>query len=575
MEKRIKVIFGLFTIWFILIAITLWQMQVISYNKFTELAKSNRTRITRIPACRGRIFDRHGVLLADNKAARQLVVTASEINDSQLLADRLAGLVKLSPGYIVDKIKENIFRPFIPAVLAQDMNEQMLVLVAEAGAELPGIDIKIRPVRDYLQGEVAAHLIGYVGEVSQKDLEQGYYWDDIIGKTGLEESRDKELQGKLGFKKLQVDHRGNIDQVLGVTAPTPGNDLYLTMDTDLQYVLYQALIGRAGAGVAIDPRNGQILALVSTPGFDPNAFVSPAKQEVVNQIFTDRDRPLLNRAIAGLYPPGSVFKIIVALAALEEGTIGSKNIFYCDKEFQLGNTLFRCWAKHGWMDLSNALKKSCNEYFYQLGLKLGPEPIVTMARRFGLGKQTGIGIQGEKKGLLPTAEQLKQDWYPGDTVNLSIGHGCILVTPVQVACLTAAVANNGIYYQPQVVLSWVDEKGQRQMPLPAVGISLGVGEQSLALLKEGLFRVVNEGGGTGYSARLEEFPVAGKTGTVELKKGQKNNNICWFTGFAPYAEPEIALAVVVEEGESGGVTAAPIAREVFKEYLRQKTEVKE
>ncbi len=572
MEKRIKVIFGLFSIWFILIAITLWQMQVVNYDRFRELAKRNRIRIVRIPACRGRIFDRDGILLADNKAARQLVVTASEIDDSQLLAEKLALLTKLTPAYILEKIKDNIFRPFVPAVLAQDMNEQLLVSVAEAQVELPGINIKIRPVRDYLRGEVDAHLLGYVGEIGQHHLEKGYHWDDIIGKTGIEEARDEELQGKLGFRKLQVDHRGNIDRVLGIIAPVPGSDLYLTIDTDLQNALYQALAGRAGAGVAMDPRNGRVLALVSTPSFEPNSFVSPAKEEVIRQIFSDSERPLLNRAIAGLYPPGSVFKIIVDLAALEEGVVGSKNIFFCDKEFQLGNTLFHCWAKHGWQDLGNALKRSCNEYFYQVGLKVGPLPIVAMARRFGLGKKTGIGISGEKEGLLPSQTALERKWYPGDTVNLSIGHGSILVTPIQVACLIAAIANNGIYYQPQLILKWVDDNGKEHEQEVPAGISLPVDREQLDLVKQGLFRVVEEAGGTAYSTRIEDLPAAGKTGTVELQKGRGKQNICWYAGFAPYEEPEIALAVVVEKGESGGQTAGPVARAVFREYLRKKAE---
>jgi penicillin-binding protein 2 len=268
---------------------------------------------------------------------------------------------------------------------------------------------------------------------------------------------------------------------------------------------------------------------------------------------------MLNRAISGLYPPGSIFKIIVALAALEKGVITKKTLFYCDGEFQLGNTKFRCWEKngHGWVDLSNALKKSCNEYFYQLGLKTGPRAILDMAGRFGLGQATGIKISWEKDGLLPTVESR---WFSGDTVNLSIGHGKILVTPIQIACLISAVANGGTLYRPRLILSEESE-----------GVQIDIDKEYIDLVKGGLLRVVNEADGTGHRAYISGLDVAGKTGTVELKRSTRpkawvgrKRNICWFAGFSPYADPQIAVVIVTEEGESGGTTAAPIAQKVIK-----------
>ena len=564
MDRRIKIIFGIFCVWFLIIALTLWKVQIVNYERYAELAKRNRTRTVRIPACRGRIYDRYGRILVDNKAARQLVVTAAEVVDSQELANELAKLTDFTPEYIIEKIKENLFRPFVPAVLAEDLSDVTLTKVTENRFLLSGVDVQIRPIRDYLYGPAIAHLIGYVGEVNRKELEEGYNWDDIIGRTGVEQAKDDDLQGEIGFKQVQVDQKGNLDEILGVIKPEPGSDLSLTIDLALQEILYRAMDGQRGAGVVLDPRNGDILAMVSLPSFDPNCFVSPAKPEEVNKIFKNKERPLLNRAIGGLYPPGSVYKIIVALAALEEGIVGPKNIFNCDGKFTLGDTEFKCWAKHGWADLSNALKRSCNEYFYQVGLKLGYQPMVIMAQRFGFGELTGINISGEKAGLLPTVNRAKQPWYHGDTVNLSIGHGYILVTPLQAARMIAAIANGGILYQPQIFRSRQIEKDNKE------GVVVDIDPNYISWVKKGLFRVVNEPAGTGYKTHIEELDVAGKTGTVALQEKGRERNICWFVGFAPYDNPEIALAVVIEDGAGGGATAAPVAKQVFLEFKQRK-----
>ena len=474
---------------------------------------------------------------------------ADEIEDRKTLTEELASITNFQPEYIIRKIKESVFKPFIPAVLAEDMNEKMLVRISEAKPGLPGIALQIHPVRDYLFGEVMSHLIGYVGEVTQEELTQGYRWDDVIGRTGIEKAYDTRLQGELGYREVQVDHRGNIDRVLRIIEPKRGMDLYLSVDSRLQRILYEGFDERCGTGVVMNPQTGEVLSIVSVPGFPPDEFVSPVKEDVVSKIFRDSRRPMLNRAVHGLYPPGSVFKVVVALAALEEGVIDRKTLFYCDGKFNLGNTLFKCWSKHGWVDLSNGLKKSCNEYFYHVGLKVGPTAVIDMARRFGLGRSSGIALPGEKKGLLPRKDM---EWYPGDTVNLSIGHGHILVTPIQIACMVSAVANGGIYYKPKLV---IDEKGE--------GMVINIDKEYLDLVKQGLLRVVKEPDGTGHLSYVKGLDIAGKTGTVELKKGK---NITWFVGFAPFENPQIVVVVVTEEGESGGLTAAPIAREVFKEW---------
>lgn len=526
-------------------------MQVLCKTRFLEMSRANRTRLVRLPSARGMIYDRNGRLIADNKAATQLVVIVDEIGDKEVLAGDISYLSSLSPEYILKKIKENMFKPFIPAVLASDMNDEALVKVGESRWRLPGVAIQAVPIRDYLLGEIYSHLIGYVGEANKDDLNIGYSWGDTVGRIGIEKVWDRQLRGTDGYKEVQVDYRGDVDKILRTVEPHIGESIHLTIDSALQEELYNAMKNKRGAGIVMDPNTGEILALVSTPGFNPNLLVSPVKEDVVARLFMDRTRPMVNRTINGLYPPGSIFKIIVALAALEKGVITKKTLFYCNGEFQLGNTRFKCWEKngHGWVDLSNALKKSCNEYFYQTGLKAGVNDIVDMAKRFGLGQYTDIEIPGEKEGLLPKENESK--WYTGDTVNLSIGHGKILVTPIQIACLISAIANGGILYKPILIM---DEK--------PVGTQVDIDKEYMDLIKGDLYRVVNEPDGTGHRAYIDGLDVAGKTGTVELKEKGRVRNICWFAGYSS----QIAVVILVEEGESGGTTAAPVAQRVFKKY---------
>lgn len=551
-------------------------MQVLRQTRYTEMSSRNRTRLVRIPSARGRIYDREGRLLVDNKAATQLAVVVDEVENKEDLAGELSNLTKMSPSYILKKIKEYMFKPFLPAVLASDMSAETLTGVAEARWHLPGVSIQVVPIRDYLMGEDCSHLIGYVGAVGERELGSGYTCGDIVGRIGIERQFDKVLRGENGCKEIQVDHRGNIDAVLNIVEPKIGKSIFLTIDLLLQEELYDAMKERNGAGIVMDTDTGEILALVSSPGFDPNLLVSPVKEETIANLFRDKRRPMVDRAISGLYPPGSVFKVIVALAALEKGVINKKNLFFCDGEFQLGDTVFKCWEKkgHGWVDLTNALKKSCNEYFYQVGLKTGSDAIVNMAGRFGFGKITGIEAPGEKPGLIPLN---KTNWSLGDTVNLSIGQGKILTTPIQIACFISAVANGGTLYKPKLLL---EEE--------TIGTATDVEKEYLDTIKDGLHRVVNEPDGTGHMAHTPGVDISAKTGTVALKEKNKKRDICWFAGFGTTEDTEkndlqtandgqlaantpagrrtIAVSIVIEQGESGGVTAGPIAQRIFKKW---------
>ena len=570
MNRNIKIVFTVFCIWFSIIGVQLWRMQIVNYEEYKERARRNRTRKVAIVPSRGDIYDRTGVLLADSRAATQLVVLAKEIEDEKKLIDFLVEVIGIKEDIVKKTIRESLYKPFIPAVLAQDLGEEILIEIAESKPHFPGIDIQISPVRDYLYGKVCAPISGYVGEITRKELSLGYKWGDIIGRVGVEKVWDDILRGKAGVKLVQVDQKGNIDKVLDVVEPLQGDNLYTTIDFTLQKIAYDALGERAGAVVVLNPKNGDILVCVSSPSYDPNMFVSPVQTEFVSKIFNDKETPMLNRAIAGLYPPGSVFKVIVAIAALESGVVSSKNIFHCDGVFQFGDTTFRCWGKHGWVNLENALKKSCNEYFYQIGLKAGAEKISEVARRFGLGEVTGVNIRGEKKGLIPFGSGSEKKWFRGDTVNLSIGHGYILVTPMQIACMISTIANNGYYCKPRFVLKKVSFTGEEELLDSSSKIKIEVKEEYLKSIRKGLFKVVNEPGGTAYRTHVEGLDVAGKTGTVELKERGIIRNICWFTGFAPFENPEIVVAVVVEKGEGGGVTAGPIAKRIFEEIQKRR-----
>jgi penicillin-binding protein 2 len=548
-------------------------MQVLQQSKYTNLSIKNRTRFVRLQSGRGKIYDRNGILLVDNKPATQLVVTVGEIEDREELAKDLSLITRLSVDYIVKKIKEYMYKPFIPAVLASDMNAETLINVAEQRWRLPGASIQVVPVRDYILKDTAAHAIGYVGEVGEKDIVSGYIPGDTIGRTGLERKLDSKLRGEPGYKEIQVDYRGNIDDVLEIVKPRNGDSFFLTIDSVLQTELFNAMEGHRGAGVVIDPDSGEILAIVSSPSFNPNSFVSPVKEDVVKNLFIDKDRPMLDRSLGGLYPPGSIFKIIVALAALEKGLVFEKNTFMCDGEFQLGDAKFRCWEKkgHGRVDLVDALKKSCNEYFYQVGLKAGRSAISEMAKKFGFGCVTGIEVPGERGGFIPDDEYISsldknKKWSSGDTVNLSIGHGKILITPIQAACFISAIANGGILYKPKIIFGEDPE-----------GKEIDLDKKYIDLVKKGLYRVVNEPDGTGHTVFVEGLDICGKTGTVELIEKGRKRDICWFAGFASICDSKIAVVIVTEEGVSGGVTAGPVARKIFSKWkdLQEEAEKRE
>jgi penicillin-binding protein 2 len=430
----------------------------------------------------------------------------------------------------------------------------------EHGRKFPGADIYVRPVRVYPEGKLAAHVLGYVGRADfslDSDKAPDYYLPEMKGRKGLELQYNELLAGLPGAELIRVDASGFRRSVLEQKSkyPYPGEDVYTTLDARVQKLAEEIIAGRKGAAVVLDPRNGDVIAMASSPAFDPGVF-SPAISEKDWQRFRgDEARPLLNRAVSGAYPPGSTFKPVVALTALENSDISANRTFNCPGYFELGGTPFRCWRRsgHGPLAMRKAIEQSCNVYFYQIGVKVGHRSIVHMARSLGFGAETGVELDYEVPGLVPDnawkRRVYEDSWRPGDTCNISIGQGALLVTPLQMAVYTAALANGGKVYRPRLV-----REGGGRGDLENV---MSWSDASLRVVRGGMHDVVNAGSGTGKRARIEAAEVAGKTGTAQYGPAGENKKHTWMIAFAPFDSPRYAAALIIEDGVSGGTTAAP------------------
>ncbi len=577
-DFRLRVLAGFLIIWTGVIVVTLWYMQVVKGEEYLESAVRNRVRLVRIPAPRGLIRDRNGVVLADNRPSFDLMATPTEIDDRGRLLEELSRILGIPEEQLSARLDSFRHRPFEPVRLAADIGIAAATVFKEKSPELAGVEVQVNPVRHYPYGYSVVHLLGYVGQISPGELERlkdlGYRAHDDLGKMGVEEAYDNFLRGRSGVEQVQVNARLYRDRVLNRTEPVPGNDLQLTLDIRAQLILDRLLEGWKGAAVLLDPRNGDILALASHPSFDPNLLTRPVRREDAAEVFTRPDAPLLNRAISGEYPAGSPFKLVLALAGLESGSINPDTVYDCGGVFFLGNSQFRCWRPegHGPVNLQEAIKHSCNVYFYHLGLELGVDRIEAMSRRLGLGELSGIEIRGESPGLLPgrawKRRQYGRAWYPGDTVNLSIGQGYLLVTPLQLAGFGAAIAGRGELYRPRLVAAITSPTGEvikEEEPLLRRQIELPPAAWEEVL--SGMNRVVNEERGTGRLAAHPSVAIAGKTGTVQVGSPPEYDKHAWFLALAPADRPRLVLVLLLEDAESGGQTAAPLAGEFFRRYL--------
>ncbi|HYA13132.1 MAG TPA: penicillin-binding protein 2, partial [Syntrophales bacterium] len=484
-------------------------------------------------------------------------------------------------------------RWFPPVKLEKNISMEKLAIVEAHASDLPGVTVEVVPTRKYVGGEMTAHIIGYTGEISPDELKRDTDGDlsvgDIVGKDGLEKYLDQYLKGKSGAEQVEVNVLGKEVKVIGKIEPVSGYNVVLAIDSFLQKTAWDALKDKAGSVVVMNPRDGAVLALVSSPSFDPNLFNGGISFEDWDNLSNNPSHPMGNRAISGQYPPGSTYKLIVAAAALEEGLITPETSFNCNGAFELGNRTYKCWQKHGHgrVNLHRAIVESCDVYFYNVGKLVGVDKLAEYARGFGLGQLTGIDLPREKSGLIPTKEwkqsRYGETWQMGETVSISIGQGFDLVTPIQLVNAYSALANGGTLYKPRIVkrIETADGRVLKTFEPEQKG-RIPISKKNMDILTYAFWGVVNEKGGTGYALKRKEEDVCGKTGTAQVvgmpdsdkarKRGlsAKFRDHALFVCFAPYKNPEIAIAVIAENAGHGGSAAAPIARRIIDAYFERK-----
>ena len=573
-SDKIQIITYLVIIAFLLLVMRLWQLQILQGSEYRKLSEANRLRIVNIPAPRGIISDRNGIPLVKNSPYYYVSVIPGEFDKARV--DHLAKLLRIPAEEINEKLQKTDLSPFVPIRLKQGLSFSELAYVEARRSDFPGLILEIEVNREYPFGDVGSHLIGYLGKPTPVQLEDPAFkeipQEMFIGQWGVEKLFDTSLRGVPGKKVIEVNALGRELRMLQEEPPAKGRDLTLSIDINLQKEAEQAFGDRAGALVALKPDSGEVLALISKPSFDPNLFTKGISGEEWRRLTQDKKNPMLNRAIQSQYPPGSTFKIVTAIAGLEEGVINPGTKVDCRGGIRYGNWTFGCWQKrgHGVLSLHRAIVESCDVFFYEVGKRLGVDKIYKYATALGLGEKTGFELGKEREGLIPNTqwklEKKKLPWYLGETFNAAIGQGYVAVTPLQLAAMTSTVANGGTLYKPTLVK---DTK-------PTVSGGLKIRPENLEAVKSGLFGVVNEPSGTGWSAKSQSIPVCGKTGTaqvVTMKKGvhysgEQFRDHAWFVAFAPVERPEIALSVFVEHGGHGGGAAAPIAHRAIEAYFK-------
>jgi len=579
-RRRVLWLAGVVSVALVGILGQLWYLQVLEGVRLQELSDKNRIRVRPVAAPRGILFDRNGLALVDNRPAFTLSLIPREMGDERdTVLARLSILLKIPLRELeeaLDRVPADSLRP---VRVRRGLSLEEVTRVEERKLELPGAVVEVEPQRVYPTSTFAAHILGYVREVSDEQMRQGRYRrGDMIGQSGLERILDEYLRGRDGGERIEVDALGRPVQVMRREEPNPGAQVITTVDRRIQEAAERAMAGRTGAVVVMDPRSGDILALVSSPAFPLDRFTGNLEKEEWLKLVRDPLTPLMNRALQSQYAPGSVFKVIVSAAGLQEGTLTPMDRTYCNGEYHLGQWTFKDWKDggHGHVDLRSAIAQSCNIFFYQAGFKVGPEAISRYARAFGLGAASGIDLGGEKPGLVPWIDGRRRGdgraWQAGDTVNMAIGQGPLLVTPMQVARMMAAVANGGILWRPRLVqrVERVDGSIAYSAPTRATG-HVDISPVVWGFLRQALTAVVNEG--TGLQARIPGLDIAGKTGTAQSvanSDSAKGQDHAWFASFAPAADPEVVVVVLVERGGKGGQVAAPIARQIYQAIFLEK-----
>lgn len=580
---------------FAVIISRLWYLQIQKGADYRELADSNRVRYLEVAAPRGNIVDRFGREVVTNRPSFNVVWVREDNKIDDEWLKKVTRVLDIDVSELLEKIRKMAHNPgHIPVRLAEDIDWETVARIENNRMNLPGIKIEVVPLRVYHWGNLASHLIGYLGEINKKELEAAdpniYRGGDLVGKMGLERLREKDLRGEKGRNYMEVNALGFEQRNLKGMEPLPGNDLRLTLDMELQKTAEDILATeeRAGAVVALEPNSGRLLVLASAPALHLDEFVGGISHKAWNAMLENPHHPLVNKLVQGQYPPGSTYKPITAVAGLAEGVVTPDSVIYCPGHYRFGNRTYRCWKRggHGAVNLKRALAESCDVYFYQVGQRLGVDRLAKYAKQFGLGKRTGVEMEHEKAGIVPTAAWKKKRfgkvWQEGETLSIAIGQGFNLVTPVQLALMTAALANGGTLYKPALVEEVRDPDGHVIDSFTPVVLERLSGQgRNLKLVREGLVEAVNGKRGTGRKARVsnKKIIVGGKTGTaqvvrlkqyIHLKEKDipyKYRDHALFICFAPAENPEIVVAVVIEHGLHGSSAAAPIAGAVLEKYF--------
>ncbi len=568
-------------------------LQVIRGDEYHLLSLNNRIRLQSIDPPRGLIYDRNGDVLVENRPSFDVTITLKDARPVEDTINKLASHLDVPAEELLLKLSSSKgISSYKPIVLKHDIGRNALAAVEAHKYDLPGIAVNVKLRRHYLSIQDGVHLIGYLSEISPKELAGGKFpglrRGDLIGKFGAEKAFESFLQGDRGGQQVEVNANGRVVRVLKTVPAAPGQNVQLTIDFKLQKKAESLLRGVAGAAVAMDPNSGRILALASSPSFDQNYFVDGMSHEQWDSLISNPFRPMENKAIQGEYPPGSTYKIITAIAGLVEGVIDEKTEVFCPGHYRFGNRIYRCWKKggHGRVEITKAIAESCDVYFYQAGDMLGVDRLAWYAKSAGLGSPTGIRLDKEARGLIPTAAWKKKRtgvvWQKGETLSVAIGQGFNLATPLQMASMTAAIANGGTRYKPMILesIKMADGRLIYQNEKEVIG-KIPLNDYALTLVKKGLWEVVNSDWGTARGSRLVDIEISGKTGTSQVISRKKDETRseeerpahhrphAWFVAYAPSDDPQIAIAVLVEHGEHGSGAAAPIAREMIKTYLRK------
>ena len=584
---RIYLLMGGMVIAFLVLGISLWRLQVAKVSQFENRQQIQSLRRVRLPGIRGKIYDRNGLCLADNRPVYSIALFLEDvrragpwsrtIDRAMEVIGQVSKVTGLKPAIDRESIWKHIRRRLpLPLALWSDVGIVPMARLAELGDDIPGVDIDTQATRIYPYGAYTSHLLGYVGradlDAMNEEENYSYYLPEMTGRAGLEKHFDSFLRGDAGGMLVQIDVSGYRHGELAHLAPKSGGDLRLTLDMEVQLLAHKALGAHHGAVVVLDPNNGDVLAMLSAPGFDANRFVPYINTADWKALSESGDKPLLNRAVAGVYPPGSIFKPLVGLAAAKVNPAALHTVYDSPAVFQIGSRTVHT-VGHGEVDMRAALKYSANVYFFKTALACGPEAIIQQALAAGLGQKTGVEVDFENGGTIPDQQWQKDNrtgWSDGDTCNLAIGQGYVAVTPIQMASVTATIANGGYRYRPRLLQAY--RKPGTETYVLNEGNRIGKidwSEAALAVVRNGMHDVIMEKDGTGHRAAVEGLDFAGKTGTAEYGVKGEGNKQTWMIAFAPFDNPQYAVAMLIEDGDSGGITVGPCMK-VLMEGLYEK-----